>query len=64
MNNLQKSPQLSEIEEVHLSDYLNVILRRRRIFLILSLTIFFSVALYTFLMKPIYGAGSTLLRQG
>ena len=60
MNNLQKSPQQSEIEEVHLSDYLNVILRRRRIFLILSLTIFFGVALYTFLMKPIYGASSTL----
>lgn len=60
MNTPQLSPQQNEIEEVHLTDYLNVILRRRRIFLILFLTIFSGVALYTFLMKPIYGANSTL----
>ncbi|MBE0504542.1 MAG: polysaccharide biosynthesis tyrosine autokinase [Desulfuromonadales bacterium] len=60
MNTPQLSPQPNEIEEVHLTDYLNVILRRRRIFLLLFLTIFSGVALYTFLMKPIYGANSTL----
>lgn len=60
MSTPQLSPQQNEIEEVHLTDYLNVILRRRRIFLILFLTIFSGVALYTFLMKPIYGANSTL----
>lgn len=60
MNTPQLSPQQNEIEEVHLTDYLNVILRRRRIFLLLFLTIFSGVALYTFLMKPIYGANSTL----
>jgi len=56
----QFSPQPQQPDEVHLTDYLNVILRRRRIFLILSLTIFIGVALYTFLMKPIYEASSTL----
>ncbi|MDO9080167.1 MAG: polysaccharide biosynthesis tyrosine autokinase [Desulfuromonadales bacterium] len=60
MSTPQLSPQQNEIEEVHLTDYLHVILRRRRIFLILFLTIFSGVALYTFLMKPIYGANSTL----
>jgi tyrosine-protein kinase Etk/Wzc len=60
MNTPQLSPQHHELEEVHLTDYLNVIMRRRRIFLILFLTIFIGVALYTFLMKPIYGANSTL----
>ena len=60
MSTPQISPQQNEIEEVHLTDYLHVILRRRRVFLILFLTIFSGVALYTFLMKPIYGANSTL----
>ncbi|MDZ4184060.1 MAG: polysaccharide biosynthesis tyrosine autokinase [Desulfuromonadales bacterium] len=60
MSTPQLPPQQNEIEEVHLTDYLHVILRRRRIFLILFLTIFSGVTLYTFLMKPIYGANSTL----
>lgn len=60
MNTPQNSPQHIQLEEVHLTDYLHVIMRRRRIFLILFLTIFIGVALYTFLMKPIYGANSTL----
>jgi tyrosine-protein kinase Etk/Wzc len=50
----------SQIEEVHLSDYLNVIMRRRRIFLISFFALFVGVALYTFLMKPIYEASATL----
>jgi tyrosine-protein kinase Etk/Wzc len=45
---------------VHLTDYLNVILRRRRIFLISFCTLFLGVALYTFMMKPVYEASATL----
>jgi tyrosine-protein kinase Etk/Wzc len=57
---IPSAPQPQQPDEVHLSDYINVILRRRRIFLLLFLTIFFGVALYTLAMKPIYGANSTL----
>ena len=53
-------PQPPPIEEVHLTDYLNVILRRRRIFLISFCTLFLGVALYTFMMKPVYEASATL----
>jgi len=49
-----------EIEEVHLADYLNVLLRRRRIFLLAFLAVFLGVAIYTFTMAPIYEAGATL----
>ncbi|MBC8018993.1 MAG: polysaccharide biosynthesis tyrosine autokinase [Verrucomicrobia bacterium] len=60
MNQPQPSPPQNQIEEVHLSDYLNVIMRRRRIFLISFFALFVGVALYTFMMKPIYEAGATL----
>jgi tyrosine-protein kinase Etk/Wzc len=50
----------SPIEEVHLTDYLNVIMRRRRIFLISFCALFTGVLLYTFLMKPVYEASATL----
>ncbi len=53
------SPQ-PMIEEVHLVDYLNVIIRRRRIFLLSSLSLFIGVALFTYMMKPIYEASATL----
>jgi tyrosine-protein kinase Etk/Wzc len=53
-------PHRYEIEEVHLSDYLNVLLRRRRIFLLAFLAVFLGVALYTFAMQPVYEASSTL----
>jgi tyrosine-protein kinase Etk/Wzc len=49
-----------QIEEVHLTDYLNVIMRRRRIFLFSFISLFVGVALYTFMMKPVYEAGATL----
>ncbi|MFZ2950593.1 MAG: Wzz/FepE/Etk N-terminal domain-containing protein, partial [Desulfuromonadaceae bacterium] len=52
-------PQL-HLEEVHLTDYLNVIMRRRRIFLISFIALFVGVSLYTFIMKPIYEANATL----
>src|SRR6185369_3243299 len=47
-------------EEVHLQDYINVILRRRRTFLAAFVALFLGVALYTFLMKPLYEADATL----
>jgi tyrosine-protein kinase Etk/Wzc len=49
-----------QIEEVHLTDYINVIMRRRRIFLASFLAIFLGVALYTFIMKPVYEATGIL----
>lgn len=60
MNSSQPSPQHPEIEEVHLTDYLNVIMRRRRLFLLLFVLIFAGIALYTMLMKPIFEASATL----
>ncbi len=49
-----------QFEEVHLQDYLNVVYRRRKTFLIAFGAVFAVVALYTFLMKPVYEATSTL----
>ena len=60
MNHPQPSPPRHQIEEVHLTDYLNVIMRRRRIFILSFLALFVGVALYTFMMKPIYEASATL----
>jgi tyrosine-protein kinase Etk/Wzc len=53
---LHRQPQ----EEIHLQDYINVILRRRRTFLTAFVVMFLGVALYTFLMKPLYEADATL----
>jgi capsular exopolysaccharide synthesis family protein len=47
-------------EEVHLSDYVNVLLRRRKTFIITFLAVFVGVLLFTFLMKPVYEATATL----
>lgn len=60
MNQPQPSPLRPQIEEVHLSDYVNVIMRRRKIFLVAFLAVFIGVALYTFIMKPVFEAGATL----
>ncbi len=48
------------VEEVHLKDYLRIILRRRKIFVLAFLATVVGVAAYTFTMKPIYEASSTL----
>lgn len=48
------------IEEVHLSDYITVLLRRRRTFLVAFLAVFIGVTLYTLLIKPVYEATATL----
>jgi capsular exopolysaccharide synthesis family protein len=55
-------PQLQQPqpEEVHLQDYINVIYRRRKTFVIAFCVVFIGVALYTFTMKPIYEASATL----
>lgn len=60
MNHPQPSPPQQQIEEVHLTDYLHVIMRRRRIFLFAFIALFAGVALYTFIMKPVYEASATL----
>ena len=49
-----------QLEEVHLSDYLAVLFRRRRIALVAFLAVVFAVALYTFLVSPVYDASATL----
>jgi tyrosine-protein kinase Etk/Wzc len=53
-------PPQNEVEEVRLSDYLNVLLRRRWVFLLAFLAVFLGVAAYTFTMRPIYEASATL----
>ena len=60
MNHPQPAPLQPQVEEVHLTDYLNVIMRRRRIFLLAFCALFAGVLFYTFLMKPVYEAGATL----
>jgi len=47
-------------EEVHLFDYVNVIVRRRKIFMLAFAIIFFGVAFVTFTTKPVYEASATL----
>ena len=53
-------PPQYEIEEVRLSDYLNVLLRRKRIFLLAFLAVFLGVAYHTYTMQPIYEASAIL----
>jgi len=53
-------PSRQQVEEVHLFDYLNVILRRRKVFSVTFLAVFLCVALYTFLATPIFEANATL----
>ncbi|RLB76483.1 MAG: protein tyrosine kinase [Deltaproteobacteria bacterium] len=47
-------------EEIHLSDYLNVLRRRKALFFAVFGIVFVLVALYTFLVTPIYQASATL----
>jgi tyrosine-protein kinase Etk/Wzc len=53
-------PLLRSGENAHIYDYLSVILRRRKLFALAFCAVFFSVALYTYFMKPIYEASGTL----
>jgi tyrosine-protein kinase Etk/Wzc len=54
------SAAANQPEEVHLQDYINVILRRRKLFVAVFFAVFLGVALYTFTMKPVYQATATL----
>lgn len=65
--NSNQSPQSPQLpvrpvldEEVHLTDYITVLLRRRRTFLVAFLLVFIGVALYTLTIKPVYEATATL----
>lgn len=51
---------LQNMEEVHLSDYIGVLLRRRRTALAAFFLVVTAVTLYTLLMKPVYEATATL----
>ncbi len=53
-------PLPSQEKEVHLSDYLNVLLRRWKIAAIVFALVFAGVATYTFVAQPVYEASSTL----
>ncbi len=58
MENIRQT--IDQDEVIHLQDYLNILLHRRKTFLIAFSLVFFSVAAYTFLMKPVYEAEATL----
>ena len=47
-------------EEIHLSDYLSVIYRRRGIVMLAFCLVFAAVALYTFMMTPVYEVATTM----
>ncbi|MHB8708484.1 MAG: GumC family protein [Desulfuromonadales bacterium] len=47
-------------KEVHLSDYLNILLRRWKIALLVFALVFVGTALYTFLATPVFEAYATL----
>jgi tyrosine-protein kinase Etk/Wzc len=58
----EKLPEYSNglEKEVHLTDYLNVVLRRWKIVLLVFLLVFVGVTLKTFLTQPVYEAYATL----
>lgn len=60
MNDTPHPPFPAPVEEVHLSDYLSVLFRRRKIFLLTFFIVVVGVTLFTFLTKPIYEATATL----
>lgn len=47
-------------QDVDFHEYLSIILRRRKTFILIFLAVFISVALYTFIMKPVYEASALL----
>jgi capsular exopolysaccharide synthesis family protein len=51
---------LPQQEEIHLQDYINVIVRRRRTFVVSFLAVVIAVTLYTFLVPPTYESTATL----
>jgi len=53
-------PSQWQEEEIHLQDYLQILYRRRRTFLVTFVLVFVAVALYTFIVQPTYEAQATL----
>ena len=53
-------PEKLSQQEVHISDYINILLRRRNVFFKGFFAAFIGVVLYTFLMEPVYEASSTV----
>ncbi|PLX95485.1 MAG: protein tyrosine kinase [Desulfuromonas sp.] len=48
------------LEEAHLQDYLQILLRRRRVFFITFILVFLGMATHTLMQEPIYEATATL----
>lgn len=60
MDNTNNLPPQDSLEEIHLSDYIAVLYRRRRLALLAFFAVAIAVGLYTFLVAPVYEATSTL----
>ena len=61
MTELQEQNQhILHEQEIHLADYINILFRRRNVFVAVFLTAFISIVLYTFLMHPVYQSSSTV----
>lgn len=58
--NMQPPAQQEHFQEVHLADYIRVILQRRRTFLLAFGAIFVAILLYTFMSTPLFEASATL----
>lgn len=56
----RQSDLVTQEKEVHLSDYLNILLRRWKIAVLVFTLVFVGVAVYTFVSRPVYEASSTL----
>jgi capsular exopolysaccharide synthesis family protein len=54
-------PKMFQIEEPHLMDYVHVLFKRRWVIATVFLVIFFSVAIRTFTMTPVYRATAQML---
>jgi tyrosine-protein kinase Etk/Wzc len=60
MQNTSTNDPFNQEDVINIQDYVSVLIRRRKAFTIVFLTIFLAVAAYTFLMKPVYEATATL----
>jgi tyrosine-protein kinase Etk/Wzc len=56
----QQLPAVPQAEEIHLQDYINVVLRRKWSFLVCFLGVLTATVLYTFLVPPSYESTATL----
>lgn len=56
----RESDLLVQEKEVHLSDYLNILLRRWKIAVLVFALVFVGTAVYTFIATPVYEAYATL----